>query len=190
MMYAQEIAEHLHTMGTDAPAVYVGTYGKYNSGSLAGEWLDISTFYDWDEYKQILALLHADENDPEYMVQDFENFPKEWYAEWINEDTFWKIKGYAEMDDDDKEKFEIYMDEIDEEITPDEFNDSIGWLEYDDLEDYGRQALMVQHSFPSWVERYIDFKLFAREELECRDAEENGFHYVENNNGVIVFYNK
>jgi len=33
------------------PSVYVGTYGKYNDGSLCGLWIDLSTFNDFDFYR-------------------------------------------------------------------------------------------------------------------------------------------
>ena len=30
--------------------VYVGTYGKYNNGSLFGAWLDLSDYADKEEF--------------------------------------------------------------------------------------------------------------------------------------------
>ena len=29
------------------PSAYVGTYAKYNDGSLAGLWIDLTTFYNY-----------------------------------------------------------------------------------------------------------------------------------------------
>lgn len=52
--------------------VYVGTYKKYNEGSLFGKWLDMS---DYDSYEDFIAAckeLHKDEVEPEFLFQDFE----------------------------------------------------------------------------------------------------------------------
>src|ERR1051325_1052 len=56
--------------------VYVGTYAKYNAGSLKGDWLDLSDYSDKDEFYEACKELHKDEEDPEFMFQDFENIPK------------------------------------------------------------------------------------------------------------------
>ena len=52
--------------------VFVGTYNKYNEGSLFGKWLDMS---DYDSYEDFIAAckeLHKDEDEPEFMFQDFD----------------------------------------------------------------------------------------------------------------------
>jgi len=58
----------------DAPAVYVGTYGKYNNGSIAGAWVNLIG-HDKDSFDALCRELHRDEMDPEIMLQDFEIFP-------------------------------------------------------------------------------------------------------------------
>ena len=63
------------------PSVYVGTYGKYNEGSLCGLWVDLSSFDDYDEFINFCKAIHADEEDPELMAQDYECFPRQWYNE-------------------------------------------------------------------------------------------------------------
>ena len=57
---------------TPRGSVYVGTYAKYNSGSLKGEWLDLDNYDSYDEFKDACNSLHADEEDPELMFQDWE----------------------------------------------------------------------------------------------------------------------
>ena len=57
------------------PSVYVGTYSKYNDGSLCDLWIDLSTFNDYDEFIDFCKAIHADEEDPELMAQDYEGFP-------------------------------------------------------------------------------------------------------------------
>ena len=48
--------------------VYVGTYGKYNNGSLFGAWLDLSDYTDKEEFYEACRELHKDEEDAEYML--------------------------------------------------------------------------------------------------------------------------
>ena len=37
-----------------AASVYVGTYAKYNNGSLSGAWLDLSDYSDKEEFLRSL----------------------------------------------------------------------------------------------------------------------------------------
>ena len=53
------------------PSVYCGTYGKYNDGNLSGQWIDLTTFSDYDEFRDYCYALHADEADPELMFKDY-----------------------------------------------------------------------------------------------------------------------
>lgn len=52
--------------------IYVGTYAKYNNGSISGDWLTLSDYADKDEFLAACAELHSDEEDPEFMFQDFD----------------------------------------------------------------------------------------------------------------------
>ncbi len=52
--------------------IYVGTYAKYNEGSIFGKWLDLSDYSDKDEFYETCRELHKDEEDPELMFQDWE----------------------------------------------------------------------------------------------------------------------
>ena len=65
--------------------VYVGTYGKYNNGSLFGAWLDLSDYSDKEDFYEACRELHKDEEDAEYMFQDWENVPENLIGEsWIS----------------------------------------------------------------------------------------------------------
>ena len=76
-----DLDDYKYDYHTGNPAVYVGTYHKYNCGSIFGMWLDLTTFADYDEFCAVCRFLHRDESDPELMAQDYENFPEEWYTE-------------------------------------------------------------------------------------------------------------
>ena len=66
--------------------VYVGTYGKYNNGSLFGAWLDLSDYLNKEDFYEACRELHKDEEDAEFMFQDWENVPEGLIGEsWISE---------------------------------------------------------------------------------------------------------
>ena len=52
--------------------VYVGTYNKYNEGSIFGKWIDLSNYSDLSDFYKDIRELHKDEEDPEFMFQDYE----------------------------------------------------------------------------------------------------------------------
>ena len=60
------------TSSVTVPAVYVGTYHQYNGGSIFGKWFDLTDFDDEDEFYDACRALHAAEDDPEFMFQDWE----------------------------------------------------------------------------------------------------------------------
>jgi antirestriction protein len=53
-------------------SVYVGTYGKYNAGSIAGAWFDLEDYADYDDFIADCLNFHSDEADPELMFQDWQ----------------------------------------------------------------------------------------------------------------------
>ena len=56
--------------------IYVGTYAKYNEGSLRGKWIDLSDCYDQDEFMEVCHELHQDEEEPELMSKIGRTYPK------------------------------------------------------------------------------------------------------------------
>ena len=66
--------------------IYVGTYKKYNEGSLKGEWIDLTEFSSKEDFYEEIKELHSDEEDPEFMFQDFEDAANGFYEMgWISE---------------------------------------------------------------------------------------------------------
>ena len=63
------------------PAVYVGTYHQYNGGSIFGKWFDLTDFDDEDAFYDACRALHAAEDDPEFMFQDWEGIPSQFASE-------------------------------------------------------------------------------------------------------------
>ena len=69
------------TSSVTVPAVYVGTYHQYNGGSIFGKWFDLTDFDDEDEFYDACRALHASEDDPEFMFQDWEGIPSQFASE-------------------------------------------------------------------------------------------------------------
>ena len=90
-------------------SVYVGTYGKYNRGSIAGDWLHLDSYKNWDEFMLACKLLHIDEFDPEFMFQVSENIPSAWISEDNVDSQLW------EMLEDQKQGFDLsaYVEYLD-----------------------------------------------------------------------------
>lgn len=86
--------------------LYVGTYRKYNSGSLRGAWLDLDKYANADEFAKACRKLHSDERDPELMFQDVETDPGcDWqeglYCEHAIPRDYWTLKAeFAAKKDD------------------------------------------------------------------------------------------
>lgn len=151
-----------HTANGTEPAVYVGTYAKYNDGNLFGQWIDVSSFYDYDEFMDYLHRLHADEADPEFMVQDFENFPRALYSETCvcDEDWFDKIKMIAESDQ--KEAIEAYIDyygDFDERDFEDRYEGA--WDSEEDFAEYLVDEIGMENIQNK--DYYFDYEKFARD---------------------------
>ena len=89
--------------------VYVGTYAKYNNGSLSGAWLDLSDYSDKEEFYEACRELHKDEEDAEYMFQDWENVPEGLIGEsWISENFFALRDAVEDLDDTEQEAFFVW----------------------------------------------------------------------------------
>ena len=73
--------------------VYVGTYGKYNNGSLKGGWLNLADYPKYEDFLKACKALHKGEHDPEFMIQDTEDFPDGLSCmEWLSEQDFYDVK--------------------------------------------------------------------------------------------------
>lgn len=90
-------------------SVYVGTFAKYNSGSIKGAWLDLDSYRDHEDFIEACKELHKDENDPELMFQDYEEFPKRYYSESNISEDLWE---YLALDTTDQEIVNAYFENV------------------------------------------------------------------------------
>jgi len=166
-------------------SVYVGTYRKYNEGSLFGKWLNFSDYSDYDELLTAMKNLHADEDDPEFMFQDYEisslfekmglvsesHISSEIYEVWN------KIQVSA-YDAEIVEAFidcSGYYDSIEEMLEKVEESYS---GQYCSDEDFAENLLMetdcIPKNLPSYV--YIDWEKTARD-IMMDYSTSNGYYF-------------
>lgn len=86
------------------PRVYVGTYAKYNAGSIDGAWVDLSECATYADFLRKCRQIHRNESDPEYMIQDCSGFPDGLDClEWLSEQDFNDVKKAMQEEDEEEE---------------------------------------------------------------------------------------
>jgi antirestriction protein len=160
--------------------VYVGTYSKYNNGSIKGGWLNLADYAGKDEFYAACAKLHGDEHDPEFMFQDHENIPEGMISESSIEDVLWD---WLALDDDDRELLAIYRKHVDQQGTLEQARDAfMGTFESEEdwADDYVRETGLMEE-VPESLRNYIDYGRYAR------DAGFNGMSFARHGGKVWVF---
>lgn len=151
--------------GLPEVAVYVGTYGAYSAGSLKGQWVDLEQFTDEAEFWDHCRAIHADEADPEFMLQDWQGIPEGFIGEsWIDP-AVWQ---WLDLSEDERECVKVYLSEVDSsqrdlsailEGYQGAFDDEASWAA-----DLWEQCGMLE-AVPEYAQSYIDFESYAR---DCR----------------------
>lgn len=149
-----------------APSLYVSTFGKYNRGNLAGQWIDLTTFCDYEEFCDYCRRLHWDEEDPEFMVQDYEYYPSSLYHEagLPTEEEFDRILEYADLDDNDQEAYALYLANYNEKADVDEFREYYmgHFRSGEDFTEYICEECGYFTSLPDWLQCCIDYSAVWR----------------------------
>ena len=161
----EAVKNHEQTNGSDSPALYCGTYGKYNSGNLSGMWVDLSTFDDYEEFINFCKAIHADEEYPELMYQDYENMPGSLYHESMGEKEFNQIAEYCELCDEyGVEAVDDFL-EWDSTEDLDNMHDAYVGV-YDSREDFAREIVSDCYDIENIMGNlacYFDYEAFARD---------------------------
>ena len=161
----EAISKHEQTNDSDSPALYCGTYGKYNEGLLCGMWLDLSTFDYYEEFEAFCLAIHADEEDPEIMYQDYENMPRSLYSESMGEEGFDNIVKYCELRDDYSVSAVEDFLEWDSTDDLDRMHDAYVGV-YDSEEDFAREIVSDCYDIENMMgslSDYFDYEAFARD---------------------------
>lgn len=148
--------------------IYVGTYRKYNEGSLFGKWLTLSDYSDCEEFYEACKRLHSDEEDAEFMFQDWEGIPKGLVNEsWISETVFELIEQADQINDFDS--FMAFLDMSGYSLEDEE----LGYLlskfrdcyagRYDSEVAYAEQFIENCYSLSDFMQTYFDYVKFAND---------------------------
>lgn len=107
---------------TTGAALYVGTYSKYNSGSLKGAWLNLEDYSGREDFLAACVALHDDEIDPEIMFQDSSDLPGCWYSESsAPPEIVWE---WMALDDYERDAFALYANHVGGDTSIDTFRDA------------------------------------------------------------------
>lgn len=160
--------------------LYVGTYAKYNSGSIAGKWLDLEDYADDDDFIEACKELHKDEHDPELMFQDFEGFPKAFYSEC---GVSPKIFEWLALDEDDRNRVCAYIEhvgthydlDIDHalDVVTSTCADTESDLAYDWCEEVG-----MFDQFPKDLRFYFDYEGYFKDHGPSFVRYDGGFYLI------------
>ncbi|CAI9680572.1 MULTISPECIES: antirestriction protein ArdA [Elizabethkingia] len=170
----------------DTVSIYVGTYRKYNEGSLFGKWLHLSDYSDYNDLMEAMKELHKDEEAPEFMFQDYECS-----SFFINQKLL--DEGYISTDiynialcinnsGLDFKIIEAYMTCVgyyyrDIEDLFESIEDAF-MGEYDSDEDFAQHILeedgIIPENLPSYL--YIDWEMTAKH-LMCDYSVSNGYYF-------------
>ena len=132
--------------------IYVGTYGKYNNGSIGGEWVDLAG-HDKESFLEKCREIHSDESDPEFMYQDFNGFPRSFYDESYVPDELFE---YVNLPEDDRNLLNAYIDAVGSHCgaTLEQAQDSFRGI-YASGADFAEQIAEecgdVPKDFPAWI---------------------------------------
>jgi antirestriction protein len=123
-------------------------------------------FDTYEEFVDYCRELHKDEKDPEFMVQDFENYPEAWYHEsgLPTEEEFDKITEFYMMDGDRKAAYEAYVNhtgdddfEHFQEAYQGKFNSAEDFA-YDLVDGIGWEGVGKEN-----LDMYFDYDAFGRD---------------------------
>jgi len=150
--------------------IYVGTYAKYNEGSIFGKWLDLSDYSDTEEFYEACRELHSDEEDPELMFQDWEYIPEGLIGEsWLSDNIFEIIEAMDDMDSDRQEAFAVWLAHESHDLDKQDINDLISKFndgfqgKYNDEEDFAYHIVEECYDLPDFALSYFDYEKFARD---------------------------
>jgi len=164
------------------PALYVGTYEKYNNGSIKGAWLQLEDYSDKEDFLEACRELHKDEHDPELMFQGYKGFPEALYSECGIDN---KIFDWIKLDDYEKDIVQLYLDYIDGSADFDtaieayagNTNTEIEWVE-EFVENTGLLA-----EVPENLKYYFNYKSYLRDLKYGGDV-----YFAHDDKGVTAFW--
>lgn len=161
----EAISKHEWKHESESPALYCGTYGKYNSGNFNGVWLNVSTFDSYEDFVNFCKAIHADEEDPELMFQDGENIPDSLCHESMGAEEFNNLLKYCEL----RDEYNVFAVEDFLEFYKPEYLDMMPYAYvgvYDSREDFAKEEAINKFN-PEKImgdfADYFDYDAYARD---------------------------
>lgn len=173
-------------MKNNTPQLYVGTYSKYAGGSIKGEWVNLDDFSSAGDFMEHIKEIHKDEEDPEFMFQDFEGFPAGFYSESMGEEELEKLFDFLSLDEHDRKMIEMYCEATGNDISETELNEAESDFhgtadsEADFAERIAEECGEIPKNLPSWI--VIDWQA----SWDCNLRYD--YNTAEEEDGTIWFY--
>lgn len=159
--------------------IYVGTYAKYNDGNLFGKWLDLEDYSDRDDFYEACAELHSDEEDPEFMFQDWEGIPYDMISEsHVSPECWTLLDAYEKYNEDAVNAYWDCFGEWDERDFQERYKG-----EFSSWEDMAEELLEETgelETIPENLRYYFDYEKYARDLRIGGDLTESNGHYFWN----------
>tara|TARA_R110002020_G_scaffold360661_1_gene573438 strand:- start:426 stop:929 length:504 start_codon:yes stop_codon:yes gene_type:complete len=161
-----------------AAQIYVGTYGKYNEGSIAGAWVSLDEHDTETAFYAAAKALHKNEHDPELMFQDFEGFPRDFYGESYLDKRIWD---WLELDDDEREIVAAWLEANGGTDSLDYIKDTYAG-HWDSWDEYVYQCVDDAgwlENVPDEVASYFNYESYGRDlsyDYTVADADAGGIH--------------
>lgn len=151
---------------TNQPAIYCGTYKKYNEGSIFGKWIDLTLCDNYEDFISICKEIHSDEQDPEFMFQDFQSIPESFISESYIDPSFFELLEI--VPEEQRDLFIKYCEYVGADTknpaaTFSDFEDAYCG-EYDSDLDFGTDFFeQCGYEIPEYLVNYIDYEAFTRD---------------------------
>lgn len=165
--------------------VWIGTYEKYNKGKNDCVKLVLTDFTSLEDFYKACAEYHKDEQDPEFMLADYEtncSIIKSLIEDFEIHDNIFDIIDALESARHSWDVYEAYT-EIDHSYDPDE--DVTEWIKkvdnyyvgtYKDFKSFVQESVLDSVEKQNPLIRYIDWKKAERE-----------YEYDYSHSGGIIF---
>ena len=164
-----------------SPAVYVGTFAKYNSGSIKGAWIKLEG-HDAETFREACLELHKDEADPELMFQDFEGFPRAFYSESALSPSLWE---WLDCNDSEQAIWEAFVECFGYSFEQTSLSQALDAYvgDYDSPEDFAEEHVSENYdlnAIPSFLGACIDWQHVWNSYFRFDFVEQDGFFFNRN----------
>lgn len=169
------------------PRVYVGTYGKYNRGSIYGRWMEPGEYDTYEEFMEACSELHGDEPEGcrELMFQDCEDLPEKLYSEsYFSEAAFEYCKALNKVFLSEQEALQAYAElftinegEDADDIIDDFHEKYYGYYDSDEDAFYEQaEEELDMFNVPVHLRNCFDYEEYARQMMEDF-REQDGYYF-------------